>query len=83
MGGQFSDQYIQECKKTRHQDNVNFTTNKLTITGGDNVILILAHRSMAARCPGDLEKCSLGRIFHSHSPCATTAQQCKEHDSCC
>ena len=58
-GEQFTDQYIGECKKIRNQYNVNFTTNKLTITGGN--ILTLAYRFMVAYCPG--EKCSLGRIL--------------------
>jgi hypothetical protein len=58
-GEQFTDQYIGECKKIRNQYNVNFTTNKLTITGGN--ILTLAYRFMVAHCPG--EKCSLGRIL--------------------
>lgn len=58
-GEQFTDQYVGECKKIRNQYNVNFTTNKLTITGGN--ILTLAYRFMVAYCPG--EKCSLGRIL--------------------
>ena len=58
-GEQFTEQYINECKKLRNQYNVNFTTNKLTITGAN--VLTLAYRFMVANCPG--EKCSLGRIL--------------------
>lgn len=58
-GEQFTQQYINECKEIRNQYNVNFTTNKLTITGAN--VLTLAYRFMVANCPG--ERCSLGRIL--------------------